>query len=206
MTRIKICGITSIKDAVEASKLGIDMLGFVFYEKSKRCVSPKLVKAITNELTASVDRVGVFVDERPEEVLAIAADCGLTMLQFHGDETPEYCAAFKDGFKIIKAFRIKDRQSLKKTSEYDVDLFLLDAYSPEMAGGTGETFDWKVLNDFEFLKPIILSGGLTPQNIAQAIEEVSPYGVDVSTGVESSPGKKDVNLMSQFVMNVRKIG
>jgi phosphoribosylanthranilate isomerase len=206
MTHIKICGITTIKDAVDASKLGVDMLGFVFYKKSKRYVEPGVVAQITNELTASVDRVGVFVDEEPDKVREIASTAGLTMLQFHGDETPEYCAAFKGSYKVIKAFRVKDRKSLAKAGEYDVDFYLLDTYAKDSAGGTGKMFDWKLLNDFEFLRPIILSGGLTPDNVSQAIEDVAPYGVDVSTGVEISPGKKDLNLMSKFVINVRKTG
>lgn len=205
MTKIKICGITNKKDALGAVSLGADMLGFVFYNKSKRYVEPNKAKDIINELPPYVANVGVFVDEKAEKVSEIAEDLSLDILQFHGDESPSYCDDFKDRFKVIKAFRLKDKKDLKTINDYNVDFYLLDTYKPDTIGGTGETFDWKILKDFEFLKPIILSGGLTPKNVAGAIKEVAPYGVDVSTGVEELAGKKDLELMKKFVENVRKL-
>lgn len=204
MALIKICGITNKIDAVNAANLGVDMLGFVFYKESKRCVDRKTVREIVNELPESLTKVGVFVDEDADKVRAIAEDVGLDALQFHGNETPEYCAAFKGDYKVIKAFRLKDRQDLKSVGLYDVDYYLVDTHKNGLAGGTGETFDWKMLKDFEFLKPVILSGGLNPDNVAQAISEVVPYGVDVSSGVEESPGRKSLQLLKKFVEEVRK--
>jgi len=204
MTKIKICGITNKVDAINASRLGVDMMGFVFYEKSKRRVSPMAAGDIINEIPPSIGRVGVFVDEDKDNVLKIAEDASLDTLQFHGNETPEYCKFFKDRFKVIKAFRLRDKKDLRRVNDYDVDFILLDTYKKDSAGGTGEMFDWKILKDFEILKPVILSGGLTPENISLAIRELAPYGVDVSTGVEKEPGKKDLELMKRFIENVRK--
>jgi phosphoribosylanthranilate isomerase len=202
---IKICGITNKPDALEASRLGADMLGFVFYKKSKRAVDAKTVRDIANELDEKTVKVGVFVDEDAGKVADIAEDCALDVLQFHGEETPEYCARLRGRYKTIKAFRVKDRVSLKKIAGYDTDYYMLDTYSASSRGGTGKSFDWKIIEGFEFLKPLILSGGLTPDNVAGAIKAVAPYGVDVSSGVEALPGKKDTELMKRFVENVRKM-
>ena len=204
MTKIKICGITNKKDAIAAAGLEPDMMGFVFYNGSKRHVEPRTVKDIANELPLSIAKVGVFVDMDKNKVLEIAEECALDMLQFHGDETPDYCAGFGGSYKVIKAFRIKDSGSLKGINDYNADFYVLDAYSSNKLGGTGESFDWDIIESFEFLKPVILSGGLTPDNVRDAIEKLSPYGVDVSSGVEASPGKKDTLLMKKFVENVRK--
>lgn len=205
MTKIKICGITNKQDAIEASRLGVDMLGFVCYKKSKRYVELKTIKDIVNELPPRIAKVGVFVDEDAEKVSEIAQDCLLDILQFHGDESPEYCNRFKDSYKIIKAFRIKDKNSLKGINDYNVDFYMLDTYSPKLTGGTGVCFNWDILAGYELLKPVILSGGLTYLNVAQAIEVVAPYGLDVSSGVEKSPGRKDIELMKKFVEKVRQI-
>lgn len=205
MIKIKICGITNKIDAIAAAGLMPDMIGFVFYKGSKRYVEPKIARDIANELPPYMAKVGVFVDEDEKKVFEIAQTCLLDMLQFHGDESAEYCERFKEPYKIIKAFRIKDRDSLKKVNDYNADFYMLDAYSPKEKGGTGESFDRKIVENFEFLKPVILSGGLTPDNVRGAIEKLSPYGVDVSSGVEASPGKKDPDLMKKFVENVRKI-
>ena len=202
--KIKICGITNKIDAVNAAGLSVDMLGFVFYKRSKRCVEPAVATEIINELPPGIARVGVFVDEAPEKIRSIAEASGLDTLQFHGSETPEFCSSFRKDYKVIKAFRVKARQDLKKINDYDVDYYLLDAYKADTPGGTGEVFDWKILRDFELLKPVILSGGLDAANVGDAIAEVAPYGVDVSSGVETKPGKKDVELMNRFVEKVRK--
>lgn len=204
MVKIKICGITNKQDALEASRLGIDMIGFVLYKKSKRYVEPKTIRDIANELPESIAKVGVFVDEDAEKVSEIAEDCLLDILQFHGDESPEYCARFKDSYKVIKAFRIKDKDALKSINGYDTDFYLLDTHSEKSKGGTGKSFDWKMIEGYEFLKPLILSGGLTAGNIGQAIQDVAPYGVDVSSGVEETPGKKSADLMKKFVEKIRK--
>jgi phosphoribosylanthranilate isomerase len=201
---IKICGITRKEDALAAVDAGADMLGFVFWKKSKRYVEPVRVRDIINELPPSVKKVGVFVDENEKAVWDLAEDLGLDALQFHGNETAPYCALFKDLFKVIKAFRVKDRESLIPIHNYQTDYYMLDTYTEAAPGGTGTAFDWKVIKDFEFLKPVILSGGLTPENVARAIREVSPFGVDVSSGVESSPGKKDAELIRRFITNARK--
>lgn len=201
---IKICGITNKVDAVSAASLGVDMLGFVLYKKSKRYVSARAVREIANELPPYLAKVGVFVDESREAVLSAAEEAGLDALQFHGGETPEYCAMFREDYKVIKAFRLRTRHDLAAVNGYDVDYYLLDTYKPDTIGGTGEVFDWKMLKDFEFLKPVILSGGLNPDNVSAAIREVVPYGVDVSSGVETSPGKKDDAAMKRFVDEVRR--
>lgn len=202
--KIKICGITNKIDALNAAGLGIDMMGFVFYGKSKRFIEPLCAKDIINELLPGLAKVGVFVDEDPQKVRSIAEEVALDTLQFHGNETPELCAAFKKDFKVIKAFRIKDKQDLKKINDYDVDYYLLDTFKADVIGGTGEVFDWKILKDFELLKPVILSGGLNAANVGRAIQEIVPYGIDVSSGVEGAPGRKDAELMKKFVEEVRK--
>ena len=204
MIKIKICGITNKRDAIAAAGLRPDMMGFVFYNGSKRYVEPKIVRDIANELPPFIAKVGVFVDLDKNKVLEIAEECSLDILQFHGDEAPDYCAGFENSYKVIKAFRTKDGRSRKGIHDYNADLYMLDAYSSKEKGGTGESFDWKIIESFEFLRPVILSGGLTPDNVRDAIERFSPYGVDVSSGVETSPGKKDTTLMSKFVENVRR--
>ena len=205
MTKIKVCGITNMTDALAAAELGVDMLGFVFYGKSKRYVEAKTVRGIVNELPGSILKVGVFVDEEKDKVLDMAADLSLDILQLHGNETPDYCASLKDDYKVMKAFRVEDSASLRNVNDYLADYYLFDTYRKSSAGGTGRTFDWKLLKDFEVLKPFILSGGLDPDNVGKAIMEVVPYGVDVSSGVERSPGKKDIGLLKKFVTNVRRL-
>jgi len=180
------------------------MLGFIFYEKSKRFVDPAAARDIINELPPGIMKVGVFVDESEERIREIARDAPLDMVQLHGSETPEFCARLRNDYKVIKAFRLKGKADLKKINGYDVDYYLLDTFKTDSIGGTGETFDWKMLKDFEILKPVILSGGLSPANVGRAIGEVVPYGVDAATGVESAPGKKDAELMKKFVAEVRK--
>jgi phosphoribosylanthranilate isomerase len=204
MTKIKICGITNEEDALLASRLGADMLGFVFYPKSKRYVTPEKVSDITKKLPPYVAKVGVFVNEKRDSALEIARLAKIDILQFHGDETPEYCGPFIGDFKIIKAFRLEAKEDLDRINDYNVDFYLLDTYAPDTAGGTGKTFDWSIIKDFEFSKPVILSGGLTSDNVEDAIRKTAPYGVDVSSGLEMSPGKKDAGKMKRFMKNVRR--
>lgn len=204
MTLVKICGITNMRDAESACRLNVDMLGFVFYDRSKRYIDAKRARAIIDKIPESVLKVGVFVNEEKSAVSLIAAEAGLDALQFHGDESPEYCSSFRCDYRVIKAFRLRDRNSLVTVNSYDTDMYLLDTYVPGDPGGTGESFDWSLLKEFEFLRPFILSGGLNAGNVKSAIAEVAPYGVDVSTGVEESAGKKSAQLMKKFVEEVRK--
>ena len=201
-TRVKICGITNLADAQAAVAAGADALGFNFYEKSPRFVSLKTAAAISKQIPPFIMRVGVFVNA-PEELVARAIDeCGLGLLQFHGDEPPEFCAQF--GLMSMKAFRIRDAESLKELPKYPTDAWLLDACSSENPGGTGEKFNWELAVEArKFGRPIFLAGGLAPENVAEAVRRVKPFGVDVSSGVESSPGKKDHQKIRNFIARVR---
>ena len=201
-TRIKICGITNLADAQVAIEAGADALGFNFYEKSPRRVSLKDSSEISRRLAPFIMRAGVFVNTPVELVLRAIGDCGLTLLQFHGDETPEFCTQF--GLMSMKAFRIRDAGSLKQLPEFQTDAWLLDAFSPEARGGTGEKFNWDLAVEAQkFGKPIFLAGGLTPENVADAVKKVRPFGVDVASGVESSPGKKNHAKVRAFIAAVR---
>ena len=202
MTRIKICGITNKQDALEAVRLGVDALGFVFAHSSRRVI-PRMVQEIVELLPPFISRVGVFVDEDKEKVKKIANSCHLTTLQFHGEEAPSYCQGFRE--KIVKAFSIKDTSVLDRIPEYEVDAYLLDSYSPSRSGGTGKTFDWDIAKKIrEFDVPIILSGGLNPDNVKEAIKRVRPYAVDVGSGVEAGEAKKDPEKLKDFVRKVRE--
>jgi phosphoribosylanthranilate isomerase len=204
-TRVKICGITNLADAQAAVAVGADALGFNFYEKSPRYVSLKTAAAISKQLPPFVMRVGVFVNAPEDFVLRAIAEGGLTMLQFHGDEPPEFCTQF--GLMSMKAFRIRDESSLAELPEYATDAYLLDAYSSEARGGTGEKFNWNLAIEAQkFGKPIFLAGGLTPKNVADAVRKVKPFGVDVSSGVESAPGKKDHAKLKAFIVAAKSVG
>jgi phosphoribosylanthranilate isomerase len=197
-TRVKICGITNLADAQAAVEGGADALGFIFYEKSPRFVSLKTAAEISRQLPPFVMRVGVFVNAPEDFVLRAIAECGLTMLQFHGDEPPEFCTQF--GLMSMKAFRIHDEKSLKSLPNYQTDAYLLDAFSSTTLGGTGEKFNWDLAIEAQKSgKPIFLAGGLTPENVADAIRKVQPFGVDVSSGVEKSPGTKDHAKVKEFI-------
>ncbi len=202
-TKVKICGITNREDADVAVSLGVDALGFIF-ARSPRKIEPDTAGEIISSLPAMMGFVGVFVDEEEDRVRQIASQCGLNMLQFHGTETPEYCGLFQQ--KIIKAFRIRDDMSLRHIPDYQghATTFLLDTYKKGMMGGTGETFNWDLAIEAKAFGPIILAGGLTPNNVKDAILRVRPYGVDVSSGVESRPGKKDHERLRDFVEQVRE--
>lgn len=217
MTKIKICGITNIEDALCAAETGADYIGFVFWKGSPRYIKPEDAALIIKKLPSSVTTVGVFVDQTPEEVSAIIKTTGIDCIQLHGDETPwDYRVS---GKRIIKAYRVNGEDILstikKQTSghrmlealsmkSYSFDL-LLDTYKSGVQGGTGETFDWDIAVKAKEYGNVILSGGLTPENVAAAIERVRPYGVDVSSGVEISPGKKDRSKTLKFIEEVRKM-
>ena len=202
-TRVKICGITNLADALAAVAAGADALGFNFYEGSPRHVSLKTAAEISKRLPPFVMRAGVFVNADKDLVTRAIAECGLSLLQFHGDEPPEFCTQF--GLMSMKAFHIRDVESLKELPRFQTDAYLLDAFSPEARGGTGEKFNWNLAVEAQkFGKPVFLAGGLTPENVADAMRKVRPFGVDVSSGVESSPGKKDHAKIRAFIAAVRK--
>jgi len=200
--RVKICGITSAEDARAAVEAGADALGFMFYEPSPRCVTPELAAAIIGELPAHVAKVGVFVDADEATVRATADAAGLDTLQFHGNESPEYCARFE--LRTIKAFRVKDSGSLGQLPDYGTDAWLLDSYVKGVPGGTGKQFNWDLAVEAKRLgRPILLAGGLTPDNVAEAVGQVMPFGLDVSSGVETAQGRKDAAKVTALIANAK---
>lgn len=201
MVRVKICGITSIEDALQAVNEGADALGFVFHEKSPRYVLPEQATAIIKALPPFVQAVGLFVNAELDFVNDTLDQCRLDLAQLHGDEPPEYCDQVNR--RVIKAFRIKDIESLDPIKNYRVAGHLLDAYSPKTYGGTGMTFNWEIARTAEKYGPVILAGGLTPDNVRQAVEGVAPYGVDVSSGVEKMPGRKDPDKVRAFIRQAK---
>jgi phosphoribosylanthranilate isomerase len=201
MTRVKICGITNLKDAQDAVKAGAWALGFVFYKKSPRHIGPFKAQNIIQSLPPFVTPVGLFVDLKEGAVKEILEYCGIRTVQFHGDETPAYCKRFAQKYTVIKAFRVDDQFDVDIIKAYQVNAVLLDAYKKGVPGGTGETFDWNIAKRVKMMNfPVILSGGLHYNNVAEAIEAVHPFAVDVSTGVEQQdqPGKKDPRSMQLF--------
>ena len=203
-TQVKICGITNLDDAQAAVEAGADALGFVFYNKSPRNMTIPAVARIFRKTRLRILRVGVFVNAPKDFVLRAVAECGLSLLQFHGDETPEFCTQFD--VMSMKAFRIRDAESLKELPKYPTTAWLLDALSAENPGGTGEKFNWDLAVEAQkFGRPFFLAGGLTPENVADAVRRVKPFGVDVSSGVESSPGKKDHAKVQAFIRAVRSV-
>ena len=196
--KVKICGITNATDANAAVKSGADVLGFVFCPKSPRCVALDVAAGIIRALPPFVVKAGVFVDAKENFVERAVNACGLNLLQFHGHESPDYCLQF--GVMSIKAFRIRDAGFLDEIPSYKTDAWLLDAWSPARTGGTGEAFNWDLaIRANQFGRPIFLAGGLTPENVGEAIRKVRPYAVDVSSGVESAPGKKDHRKLKAFL-------
>jgi phosphoribosylanthranilate isomerase len=203
--RVKICGITCLEDARAAVAAGADALGFMFYPPSPRHVDVDTAAAICRALPPLVTRVGVFVDAAEEFVRETASRCGLGALQFHGQETPEFCRRFAP--PVLKAFRIRSPDSLAALPAYDTAAWLLDSFVPGQLGGTGATFNWDLAADAARLgRPVILAGGLTPENVAGAARRVRPYGVDVSSGVECAPGRKDPGRLKAFIAAVRSAG
>jgi len=245
--RVKICGITNLEDALAAVDAGADALGFIFYESSPRKVSTEAARNIIRQLPPFVARVGVFVNAAEEVVRGVVGECGLDTLQFHGEETPEFCGKFStprrtnettaltptlsprrggtDGsvlavstptvvaarmwtsLKVYKAFRIQDLESLQSLPAYKTDAWLLDSFVPDKLGGTGAAFNWDLAVEAKKIgRPIILAGGLTPENVAEAVRKVRPFAVDVSSGVEASPGKKDHTKVRMFIAAAKAAG
>ena len=198
MVRVKICGITHIDDAMAAIDFGADALGFVFFKGSPRYVSPEQSASIITKLPPFISTVGVFVDEPLKEVEKIVTATCLDIIQLHGEETPEACRVSR---RVVKAIRVKSINSLEPLKHFHdkVSAFLLDAYAPDALGGTGLKFNWDIAIEAKQFGRIILAGGLTPDNIQQAIRHVRPYGVDVSSGVEATKGRKDYKKLKLFI-------
>ncbi|MEW6410489.1 MAG: phosphoribosylanthranilate isomerase [Nitrospirota bacterium] len=205
MTKVKICGITNVDDALAAAEYGVDALGFIFYQKSLRYITPEKARHIISELPPFITTVGVFVDEEIEKIKSVVDECDIDIVQFHGNESPDFC--LKVGRRFIKAIRVKDELSLDGLENYRCEggicTFLLDTYATDIAGGTGESFDWTLALSAKNRGRIILSGGLNPDNVVEAIRIVRPYGVDVASGVESRPGRKDLKKMKLFIDNAK---
>jgi phosphoribosylanthranilate isomerase len=201
MTFIKICGITNIDDALEAVSLGADALGFIFAPSPRR-VRDSAAREIIRHLPLSAWKVGVFVNEELKQVQRIAADCGLDAVQLHGQEPPEYCRQIP--LWVIKAIGVKGPGSLKEMERYSYTSILLDAPGTDRAGGMGKTFCWEIALEARKERNFILSGGLNPVNVCRAVQKVRPIGVDVCSGVEKVPGKKDRAKMIEFVKEVKR--
>ena len=203
--RVKICGITNRDDALAAAAAGADALGFMFYEPSPRHLSLAVAAEIIRALPPFIAKVGVFVDAPAEFVQRAIAECGLDTVQLHGDESPEYCRQFT--VQTIKAFRVRNEETLKQLPAYETSAWLLDSYVPGQPGGTGARFNWEVARAATRLgRPVILAGGLTPANVAAAVREVRPFGLDVSSGVESGPGRKDHAKVMEFIAAAKAAG
>lgn len=204
--RVKICGTTRLVDAEMACQLGVDALGFIFYKRSPRCIDATDASFIINQLPPLVDRVGVFVNSSLRE-LELAVRAGLSIIQLHGDESPEDCKLIQREFphcRIIKAFRVGAESSGEMIVPYDdyVACYLLDTYVKGAKGGTGESFDWSIIENLKLQKPYLLAGGLSPENIEEAIQQVRPFGLDVNSGVEVTPGVKDHHRLQQLMQLV----
>jgi phosphoribosylanthranilate isomerase len=210
-TRIKVCGITRAQDALYAAEAGVDALGFIFHPASPRYIDPEEARIIIDQLPPFVDVVGVFVDKKRPEVEEIIQYCRLNYAQLHGDESPKYAerlARHASPCEVIKAFRVGGRTAADEFKPYvpHVRAFLLDTYDQGLAGGTGKSFDWSLIGNLNIVRPYILAGGLTPENVTAALRVAEPYCVDVNSGVEKFPGVKDHHLVGRFIQAVREAG
>jgi phosphoribosylanthranilate isomerase len=202
MTKVKICGITNLEDALFAAGCGADALGFVFFSESPRYIDPVKAGEIIDALPPFISTVGVFADADENSVKHAVNESGVGILQFHGSEGPEYCSSF--GMPYLKAFKIRGMESLDALKDYrDAAAFLLDTYSEKEMGGTGVAFNWDIAVAAKPFGRIILAGGLTPENVAEAVRKVAPYAVDVSSGVEAAKGKKDPEAVRKFILAAR---
>ena len=201
MVRIKICGITNPKDAIAACELGADALGFIFYNGSKRYIEPEKARAIVSELPPFISTVGVFVNQDVPEIESVVETVGIDTVQLHGDESADFCS--KIPLRVIKAVRVKEFVDADAVELYPVQAILFDKLDENMYGGTGKSFDWEALRGVNIPQKVILSGGLTHENVSEAIKTVGPYAVDVSSGVEDSPGYKNHLKLREFIEAVR---
>ena len=206
MTFIKICGITNLEDARAAVAAGADALGFNFYNPSPRYITPQRAREIIEELPASVLAVGVFVNEPMKSVNAIASEAGIAALQLHGDESPDYCREFARDRYVIKTLAVSDDVDLELINSYDVHAIMLDTRDSRLRGGTGKSFDWSVSRRVnQSVEKLFLAGGLSPENIENAIETVRPYAVDACSALEDAPGRKNHERMRAFVNIARSV-
>lgn len=209
--RIKICGITKAEQASKIAQLGATALGFICVERSPRYVTSSQIAEIIRQLTIPVDTIGVFANAEIEEIAQIVIETGLSGVQLHGAESQEFCQQLRQvvpsKIEIIKAFRIKTPESLAETALYadHVDTLLLDAYDPHMLGGTGKTINWQDLQEFDPTLPWMLAGGLNPDNVLDALAQLKPDGIDLSSGVEKSPGDKDLDLVAKLFDNIESM-
>ena len=206
MTKVKICGITNLEDALISAKFGADALGFNFYERSPRYIKPEKAREIVEQLPAEVLKVGVFVNENLDKIVEIAEVARLEALQLHGEETPEFARELKarTNLEIIKAFRVSGEFQPEDVLQYEVDAVLLDAYSPQEHGGTGETFDWEIAKKVREIFPkMYLAGGISQSNIASAIFEVKPFAIDACSCLETTKGKKNLDKLKSFLFSVK---
>lgn len=203
MTRVKICGITALEDARQAIECDADALGFVFYSRSPRYIEPALAREIIRELPPFVTTVGLFVNEDRSRIHEIVGHCRLDSVQLHGDESPDDCADLP--VKAVKALRVRDSASIDRHEAFAVSALLLDAHVPGRYGGTGQAFDWDLASEVAARRNVILAGGLVPENVAEAVEIVRPYAVDVSSGVEIAPGCKDPERVAAFIRNAKGV-
>jgi phosphoribosylanthranilate isomerase len=208
MTRVKICGLTMLEDARQAAELGAWALGMIFWPGSPRACTVEQAEAIGAQLHRQVELTGVFVNAPLDEVAATADVCRFSLLQLHGDEGPAYCqeAARRTGCRVVKAARVHDAAQIQALRAYHTDYHLLDAHSPKAPGGTGESFDWELARLHPGTPPVILSGGLTPDNVAQAIAAADPFAVDTASGTEAEPGRKDPDKLAAFFRAVETTG
>jgi len=204
MVKVKICGITNLEDARAAVDSGADALGFVFFKKSPRYISPSNALKIIKKLPPFISSVGVFVNEKKETIEKIVSQTGINIIQLHGDEPPSACSLSKP---VVKAIRVKSIESLDIVSKYKdkVSAFLLDAYTPEVFGGAGQIFNWDIAVEARQFGRVILAGGLTPDNIEKAVRYVHPYAVDVSSGVEAEKGVKDHKMIRLFIEKAKGV-
>ena len=201
MARVKVCGITNELDAGRAARFGASAIGFIFYKKSPRFVSPFKARKIIETLPPFITTVGVFVNQPFGAVKDIIEHCGLSVVQLHGDEDPHFCKRIsRSKTKVIKVIRVGDSIDINSLKEYKVDAFLFDTADDELKGGTGRTFNWRLLSEVKSLNiPIILSGGLNHQNVIEPVNQLKPYAVDVNSAIEEAPGKKDSKKMKEFI-------
>ncbi len=206
--RVKICGITQPEQGKAIASSGATALGFICVPSSPRYVSTAEIRAVITQLPKNIDNIGVFANSAVEEIAQTVADSGLTGVQLHGDESTEFCYQLRQSLphvEIIKAFRIRSLEDFDKAATYTtiVNTLLLDAYHPQQLGGTGKTLDWNMLQQFSPTCPWFLAGGLTPDNILEALNQVQPSGIDLSSGVERAPGDKDLDKVAQLFARLR---
>ncbi len=203
IVKVKICGITNYEDAAAALDMGADMLGFNFYPKSPRFIHPEKAREIISKLPGFIDIAGVFVNESMEKIQETKNMCQLDWVQLHGDETPDFCQQFlSHNVKVMKAIRVKEQSDIQQAEYYFTDAILLDAFDPEKYGGTGLSFDWNIIGHIG--KRIFLAGGINPDNAADAVE-LGVYGIDICSGIEAEPGKKDHKKMKKLFENIRHL-